>query len=103
MSDTTLQAIDVRCLPVEDGAEHAVVAVMTGLGTPFGGPNGQPVILPLDIYRIPVTKGAVKELIDSLQEAYEKLPDPKPQSNLVVPGNPNDVDKIANDLRKFTK
>jgi hypothetical protein len=76
---------------------------MTGLGTPFGGPNGQPVILPLDIYRVPVTKGALKDLIESAQEAYDKLPDPRPASNLVVPGNPNDVDRLANEMQKFTK
>jgi hypothetical protein len=101
MADITLAALDIRVLPVEDGQEHAVLAALTGLGTPFGGPDGQPVTLPLDIYRLPIGKQALKELIESAQAAHDALPDPKPQSNLVVPGNPQDVDRIANDLNRF--
>jgi hypothetical protein len=101
MADITLAAIDIRVLPVNDGDQHATLAALTAIGTPFAGPDGQPVSLPNDIYRLPIGKQALKELIESAQAAHDALPDPKPQSNLVVPGNPQDVDKIANDLNRF--
>jgi hypothetical protein len=102
MADITLQALDVSVLPVEEDAPYATLAALTGVQTPFGGPDGQAVALPTDIYRIPMGKQAIKKLIEEAQAAYDALPDPKPQSNLVVPGNPNDVDKIANDLKRVT-
>lgn len=101
MADTTLQALDVSILPPNEGEEHAVLAALTGVATPFGGPDGQQVVLPLDIYRIPLGKQALKQLIEAAQAAHDALPDPKPQSNLVVPGSPADADRLAQELGKF--
>lgn len=101
MEDTTLQVLDIRALPVNEGDEHATLVMLSGIQTPFGGPDGQPVVLPSKVTRVPMGKGAIRELIVSLQEAEEKLPDPKPVSNLVVPGSPADVDRVAQNLKQF--
>lgn len=101
MHDTTLQVLDIRALPVNEGDENVVLAMLTGIQTPFAGPDGQPVILPTGVYKVPMGKNAAKELIQSLSEESEKLPEPKRPSNLVVPGSPDDVDRIAQNLRQF--
>jgi len=99
MKDITLQVFDIRALPVSEGEEHATLAMMTG--TPFPGPNGQAMVLPDETYRVPLNKDALGELISSLQEAHDQLPDPKPVSNLVVPGSMSDAERFANDLKRF--
>lgn len=103
MHDTTLQVLDIRALPVNDGEEHVTLAMLVGIQTPFAGPDGQPVPLITGVYKIPLSKSAAQEVINSLTEESEKLPDPKRQSDLIVPGSPADVDRIANDLGRFTK
>jgi vacuolar-type H+-ATPase subunit B/Vma2 len=99
MKDITLQVFDIRALPVDEGAEIATLAMMTG--TPLPGPNGQAMILPDETYRVPMNKDAIGELIQSLQEAHDQLPDPKPQSNLYVPGSPDEIDQVAQTFQKF--
>lgn len=102
MHSTTLQAIAVGVEEPPEGAELAEIGILTGLTLPMAHPQtGQPVIVPDGQYLVPLQKSTVAALIGQLQAAHDKLPDPKPQSNLVVPGSPNDVDQIANDLRRF--
>jgi hypothetical protein len=101
MEDVTLQALDIRALPVGEGDEHATLVVLSGLQTPFAGPDGQPVALPTKITRVPFNKQAGQDLIDSLQEAVDNLPDPRPASSLFVPGSPADVDRVAQNLKRF--
>jgi hypothetical protein len=85
-----------------EGAELAELVIVTGLGLPMAHPQtGQQMIVPDGQYVVPLQKETVAALIEQLQKAYDKLPEPKPQSNLVVPGNPQDVDRIANDLNRF--
>lgn len=99
MKDITLQVFDIRALPVNEGDEIGTLAMMTGF--PIPGPNGQTMILPSETYRVPMDKAAVAALIESLQEAHDALPDPKPVSNLVFPASMADAEHFANDLRKF--
>lgn len=101
MEDITLQVIDIRALPVTEGDDHLVLAMLVGIQTPFAGPDGQPLVLPVRVYKVPMGKLAGTELIASLTEEIDKLPDPKPQSNLVVPGSMQDVDRVAQDLGRF--
>ena len=101
MEDTTLQVIDIRALDVSEGDENVTLVMMVGLATPFAGPDGQPVILPVKIYRVPMSKQASLELIQSLTEETEKLVEPKRPSGLVVPGSPADVDRVAQNLKQF--
>ena len=91
----------MRALPVEEGADHLVVAMLCGIQTPFAGPDGQPVVMPTKVYRVLLGKNAAQEVIDSLAAEAEKLPEPKRPSNLVVPGSPADVDQVAANLRQF--
>jgi hypothetical protein len=87
-------------MPVDEGDEGAVLAILVGIGVP--GPNGQGVMVPTGRYQVPMGKQAVLRLIDSLAAAADKLPDPKPQSNIVIAGQ-NDVDNVAQNLGRFTK
>jgi hypothetical protein len=105
MEDVTLQVIDIRALPVSEGEEHATLVMLSAsqAQTPFAGPDGQPLVLtiPSKITRVHLNKQAGQELIDSLQEAVDNLPDPKPTTNLVIPGSPADVDRVAANLKQF--
>jgi hypothetical protein len=101
MEDVTLQVLDIRALPVNEGEKHATLVILSGLQTPFAGPDGQPVVLLTKITRVPFNKQAGQDLIASLQEAVDALPDPKPASNLFVPGSPADVDRVAQNLKQF--
>jgi hypothetical protein len=102
MHDTTLSVLDIRAMDMNEGAEVVTLAMITAIQTPFAGPDGQPVPLVSGVYKVPMGKQAALELAASLTEAAEKLPDPKPQSNLVVPGSMQDAERIANDLGRFT-
>jgi hypothetical protein len=99
--DTTLQVIDIRALPVNEGDEHVTLAMLTAVQTPFAGPDGQPVVLPVKVYKVPLNKTSAQELIESLRDESDKLPDPKRPSDLIVPGSPADVDRAAQALGKF--
>lgn len=102
MHDTTLQAISLGVYEAEENAEHAVLTIITGLALPMANPQtGEQLIVPDGQYRVPLQKAAILALIDGLQKAAEKLPDPKPQSNLVVPGSMQDVETAARNLERF--
>lgn len=102
MEDTTIQALNIEIPEVNEGDDHLTFVAITGLPTPFPGPNGQQVVLMGNVYRIPMHKQAALEVAEALRVQAEKLPDPKPQSNLVIPGSPGDVDQVAANLKKFT-
>lgn len=102
MHDTTIQAFNIEIPEVTEGDEHLFLVALTGIPTPFPGPSGQPVVLMGGIYRIPISKQAALEVAKALREQAEKLPDPKPASNIVIPGSPGDVDQVAANLKRFT-
>lgn len=101
MHDTTLQVLDIRALPVNEGDEAVVVAMLTAIQTPFPGPDGNPIPLVTGVYKVPMSKNAAQELIATLTEESDKLPEPKRPSGIVVPGSPADVDQVAANLKKF--
>lgn len=103
MREITLQVVDIRALPVTEGEEHAVLAMVTANQVPFAGPDGSVAMVATadDVYKVPLNKQALGEVIESLQEAYENLPDPKPVSNLFVPESMGQAEQIAANLRKF--
>lgn len=101
MHDTTLQVLDIRALPVTEGEESVTLAMLTGIPTPFAGPDGQPVTLVSAVYKVPMGKQAAIDLIESLQEEVAKLPEPKRASNIVIPGSPSDVDRVAQNINQF--
>lgn len=102
MNDTTIQALNIEIPEVNDGDEHLTLVAIQGIPTPFPNQSGQPVVLLSGIYRIPMGKQAALEVAEALRTQAEKLPDPKPQSNIVIPGSLDDVDQVARNLKKFT-
>lgn len=101
MEETTLQVIDIRALDVNEGDEHLTMAMATAMQLPIADPSGNPALAITKVYKVPMGKQAAVELIASLQDQVDKLPDPKRPSNLVVPGSPADVEQVAQNLKRF--
>jgi hypothetical protein len=101
MEDTTLLVLDIRALDVNEGDEYLTLAMIKAIQTPFPGPDGQPISLVSGVVKVPMGKQAARELIGSLQEQVDKLPDPKRPSGIVVPGSPAEVDQVAQNLKRF--
>lgn len=101
MEDTTLQVVDIRALPVEEGAEAVVLAMLVAVQLPIAGPDGQPIIVPTKVYKVPLSKNAAQEVLKTLSEESDKLPEPKRASGIVVPGSPADVDAMAQNIKRF--
>lgn len=99
-SDTTLNVIDIRAIEVNEGDELVTLGMMTGLQLPLAGPDGNPIVVPVKIIKVPMNKLTAQALIKSLTEETEKLPDPKRPSN-IVRSSPADVDRAAQALGKF--
>ena len=92
--DTSIQAFDVQVIPVpdEDGP-HVILQFLLGMTIP--GPQGQKGILPAGALKVPIGKEMAINKAKQLLEAAESLPDPKPESDLVVVGNMGQADQIA--------
>ena len=88
-------------MPVTEGDEGANIAILEGLALPFQDQNGQPVIVPVGRIQVPMGKSAIARLINLLQDVHDKLADPKPQSNIFVPGSMDEVDQVANNLKNL--
>lgn len=101
MHETTLQVLDIRAYEVNENDELLTLVMLTGIPTPFGGPDGNPVTLVSGIYKVPMGKQAALELIESLRTEVDKLPDPKRPSNIVVPGSMAEAEQAARNLERF--
>lgn len=101
MEDVTLQVIDIRALDVNEGDEHLTLAMLSAVQMPFAGPDGQPILVPMKVTKVPMGKQAALELIQSLTEQVENLPEPKRPSNLVVPGSMQEAEQAAANLQRF--
>src|SRR4051812_31736845 len=103
MKDITVQALDVGVMEVQEGADGAILAILEATALPLQDPNtGQPLMVPVNRYQVPMGKASILRLIEALTEAAEKLPDPKPQSNLIIAGK-GDEDRVADNLGRFTR
>jgi hypothetical protein len=105
MQDTTLQVINIGVPDLEEGEELATLLIVTAMMMPVvdpqtGRPLGQ-VPVPDGQYRVPLQKDAVRQVAERLLEVHEQMPDPKPESNIVVPGSPADVNRIAEELGRL--
>lgn len=99
--DTTIHALGLSLgvpAPGEADAENPMLQVVipTGMIIPIEVAPGQPLVVPVGTYRFPITRKMALEFGPKLVEEAEKLPEPKPQTDLVIPGGP--VDDAA--LRK---
>jgi hypothetical protein len=92
--DTSIQAFDVQVIPVPDEeGPHVILQFLLGMTIP--GPQGQKGILPAGALKVPIGKEMAINKAKQLLEAAEALPDPKPESDLVVVGNMGQADQIA--------
>lgn len=78
--------------------DHVVVTHTYAIPLPM---NNQVVGLPIGRVNMPMAKPAVLDLIKALTEAAEKLPDPTPESDLLIAQNLAGVEEIARDVERF--
>lgn len=84
---------------VNRGEEPSVeMAITAGIVTPFGNPaTGEPVVLPLGVYRFSFPKANAIELFEAALEAAKKLPDPMPDATgkILTASNMAQVEEAA--------
>jgi hypothetical protein len=92
--DASIQTFDIQVIsvPDEDGP-HVILQLLLGLTVP--GPSGQKGVLPAGAIKVPIGRemaiGKAKELL----EAAEALPEPKPESDLIIAGNMDQAKQVA--------
>lgn len=90
--DTSIQAFDIQVIPVEEES-HLILQFILGLVVP--APNGQKGLLPAGAIKVPVGREMAIAKAKELLEAAEALPEPKPESDLIVAGNMDQVKQVA--------
>jgi hypothetical protein len=79
-------------VPDEDGP-HIVLQFITGLVVP--GPGGQKGVLPAGAIKVPIGREMAITKAKELLEAAEALPEPKPESDLIIAGNMDQAKQVA--------
>lgn len=97
--DTTLHALGLNLAaptPEEADPENPMLQLIIPVGTiiPIEVAPGQPLVLPIGTYRIPLPRNLALDLGPKLVEEAEKLPEPKPKSDLIVPQGPVNEDQL---------
>lgn len=92
--DVSTQAFDIQIIPVpdEDGP-HVILQFLLGLTVP--GPGGQKGVLPAGAIKIPIGREMAINKAKALLEAAEALPEPKPESDLIIAGNMDQAKQVA--------
>lgn len=102
MHDTTIQVI---ALEVESGEDHVLVTLIEGMNIPVGqDPNtGQLIMgqIPCGATRWRMGRDAAIEHGEAIRAAGEALPEPKPQSDLIVANDLAAVDRAAKMAQQF--
>ena len=100
--DSTIQAFDIQIIPIpdEDGP-HIILQFILGLVIP--GPQGQKGVLPAGAIKVPIGREMAINKAKELLEAAEALPEPKPESDLVIAGNMEQAKQVANMDSAFRK
>ena len=96
--ETTLQVIGMEVQATPDESRVDLV-IMPGIMIPVGPEQVIPV--PAGLYRVPMGKAAALKHGQELLDAAEAMPDPKPDSGLVVANNLTAVEKAAQQARKL--
>jgi hypothetical protein len=92
--DSTIQTHQFDILPIPDEEQpHLLLQFILGLGVP--GPNGQIGILPAGALKIPIGREMAIAKAKQLLEAAESLPEPKPESDLIVTDDMNQAAEMA--------
>jgi hypothetical protein len=97
--DTTIHALGLNLAvpaPDEADAENPMLQIVIPVGMilPVEVAPGQPLVVPVGTYRIPITRKVALDFGPKLIEEAEKLPEPKPQTDLVIPGGPVDEEAL---------
>jgi len=94
MFDVSLQPIsfDVVAIPDEE-QPHVILQFLLGVKVP--GPQGAIGLLPTGAVKIPLGKVISLQKAEEIKEAAEGLPDPKPESDLIVAGDISEVNAEA--------
>lgn len=90
--DASIQAFDIQVIPVEEES-HLILQFLLGLVVP--GPQGQKGVLPAGAIKVPVGREMAINKAKELLEAAEALPEPKPESGLIVPSDVGEAQAIA--------
>lgn len=92
--DASIQAFEVQVIPVpdEDGP-HVILQLLLGMTIP--GPGGQKGVLPAGAIKVPIGREMAINKAKELLEAAESLPEPKPESDLIIAGNMDQVKHVA--------
>lgn len=88
--DGTVQSIRMDILSETD---HVILQFLLAITIP--GPKGPQGILPAGVLKIPLSREDAIEKAKELLEAAEALPEPKPESDLVVVGNMDQAAQVA--------
>lgn len=102
IADTTVRAggADVQLLQTDDGNAYELHLVVPILMFLPAGPNQ---LMPIHgaTIRVGMNKEVAEQAARSLTEGAEALKLPPGSSGLVVPGNPNEVDQLAQEMKRF--
>jgi hypothetical protein len=90
--DASIQAFDIQVIPVEEES-HLILQFLLGLVVP--GPQGQKGILPAGAIKVPVGRQMAIDKAKEILAAAEALPEPKPESDLIIAGNMDQAQQVA--------
>lgn len=90
--DTSIQAFDIQIIPIEEDS-HLILQFLLGLVVP--GPQGQKGVLPAGAIKVPIGREMAINKAKELLEAAEALPEPKPESDLIIAGNMDQAQQVA--------
>ena len=90
--DTSYQAIKVEVIPIPEES-HLILQFIVGSSLP--GPQGQMGVLPAGAVKIPMGREQAIAKAKEILEVAEALPEPKPESDLVVVGDMSQAEQIG--------
>lgn len=92
--DASIQAFDIQVIPVPDeDSPHVILQLLLGMTVP--GPGGQKGVLPAGAIKVPISREMAINKAKELLEAAEALPEPKPESDLIIAGNIDQAKQVA--------
>lgn len=94
MFDASIQPISFDIIAIPDEEQpHLIFQFLMGVKVP--GPEGSIALLPTGAIKVPLGKVIAIKKAEEIKEAAEGLPDPKPESDLIVAQNLAGVEQEA--------
>lgn len=86
---------------LDAGAEPLIqVTLAIGAMLPIAGPDGQPIIFPVENLHFKVDKDSGNQLIQAMQQAVDQLPE-QSKSDITIAKSLQGVDQLAEGIGKF--